>query len=50
MLSAPSFLQNITNWGIEEVLEAENIALRTILKTNSALEHNKQQLEDEKSY
>lgn len=50
MLSAPSFPQNITSWGIEAVLEAANIALRKILKTNSALEHNKQQLQDENRY
>lgn len=42
-LPAPSFPQNITSWGIEVVLEAANSALRKILKTNSALEHNKQQ-------
>lgn len=32
------FPQNITSWGIEA---AARIALRTILKTNSALKHSK---------
>lgn len=50
MLSLTSFPQNITSWGIEAVLEAASIALRTILKTNSALKHNKQQLQNQKRY
>jgi len=46
MLSLTPFPQNITSWGIEAVLEAAHIALRTILRTNSVLKHNKWQLQN----